>query len=312
MELTIDKEIIPWLMAGDPAIRWQTMHDLLDAPASEVASERAQVAATGWGKQLLDLQDPGGTWAGGLYSPKWVSTTYTLLLLYRCGLMPGTPAAVRGVKLLWDGASYFDGGLTCAKSISLPEACVTSMYITLARYFGFDDERVDVALSWLLDNQLDDGGWNCRNVRSGDNHSSFHTSISALEALAEVLRREPDREDVRTAMARGREFFLEHRLYKSHRDGQIVDPVFTMLSFPPRWHYDVLRGLDHFQVVHAPWDDRLTDAIELLQSKQRADGRWPVQHKHSGRVWFDLETGRQPSRWNTLRALRVLRWAALS
>ena len=194
-------------------------------------------------------------------------------------------------------------------SIAAPEACVTSMYMTLARYFGFEDGRVDAAVEWLLGNQLDDGGWNCRTVRSGDRHSSFHTSISALEALAEVLCTEPGRKDVEQAMSMGREFLLAHRLYKSHRDGSVVDPVFTMLSFPPRWHYDILRGLDHFQAIDAREDDRLADALDVLANKRRRDGRWPVQHKHPGRVWFDMETGRRPSRWNTLRALRVLRWA---
>lgn len=305
----IDESTTRWLMHGDAAIRWQTMRDLLDTPPAEVAAERAKVATSGWGKRLLDLQDPGGTWAGALYSPKWVSTTYTLLLLYRCGLEPGTAAALDGVKLLWDGATYFDGGLTCAKSIAAPEACVTSMYVILARYFGLEDGRVDAAVDWLLANQLDDGGWNCRTVRSGDRHSSFHTSISALEALAEAHRTQPGRVDVGQAMSRGREFFLAHRLYKSHRDGSMVDPVFTMLSFPPRWHYDILRGLDHFQAVAAPEDERLADALGVLEGKRRRDGRWPVQHKHTGRVWFDMETGRRPSRWNTLRALRVLRWA---
>jgi hypothetical protein len=309
MEPTIDESIISWLMGGDAAIRWQTMRDLLDAPPEDVALERARVATSGWGRQLLDLQDPGGTWAGSLYSPKWVSTTYSLLVLYRCGLAPGTVAARDGVELLWDGAAYFDGGLTCAKSIAAPEACVTSMYLSLARYFGFEDSRVDAAVDWLIANQLDDGGWNCRTVRSGDRHSSFHTSISALEALAEVLRTEPGRRDVEQAMAKGREFFLAHRLYKSHRDGSVVDPVFTMLSFPPRWHYDILRGLDHFRAIVAPGDDRLADALDVLESKRRSDGKWPVQHKHAGRVWFDMETGRRPSRWNTLRALRVLQWA---
>lgn len=309
MEAVIDPNTIAWLLEGDPAIRWQTMRDLLDAPAAAVEAERCKVATSGWGKQLLELQDPEGTWAGALYSPKWISTTYTLLLLYRCGLARSTPEAVRGVGLLWNGATYTDGGLTCGKTVTAPEACVTSMYITLARYFGFDDGRVDAAVNWLLANQLADGGWNCRNVRTGDTHSSFHTSISALEAMREVLPFEPERADIKQAMARGREFFLAHRMYKSHRTGEVSHPTLTKLSFPPRWHYDVLRGLDHFQFVDAPWDERLTDALELLDGKQRSDGRWPVQHKHSGRVWFDMETGRQPSRWNTLRALRVLRWA---
>jgi hypothetical protein len=308
MKGEIEPETAVWLLEGDAAIRWQTLRDLVDSSAAEIEHERALVASSGWGNQLLALQDPAGTWADGLYSPKWISTTYSLLLLYRFGLAPDTPAALRGVELLWDGATYVDGGLTPARSINAPEACATSMWIALARYFGFTDDRVDTALNWLLANQLDDGGWNCRNVRFGDRHSSFHTSILALEALAEVRRHNPRRAEIKAALARGREFFLAHRLYKSHRDGSVVDPVFTKLSFPPRWHYDILRGLDHFQSVDAPWDERFRDAIDVLCEKQRSDGKWPVQHKHGGRVWFDMETGRQPSRWNTLRALRVMAW----
>ena len=299
---------LDWLLAGDPSIRWQVRHDLLDAPAREVARDRARVATAGWGRRLLEHQDPGGTWAGGLYSPKWTSTTYTLLLLRRCGL-PAAPAARRGVGLLWDGASYFDGGLTPARSVKAPEACVTAMYVALAGYFGYEGPRVDAALEWLLANQLDDGGWNCRTVRFGDRHSSFHTSISALEALAEVAASRPADARVAAALAGGREFFLEHRLFKSHRDGMVADPVFTKLSFPPRWHYDVLRGLDHFQAVAAPWDDRFADALEVLQDRRRRDGTWPVQHRHTGKAWFEMERTGGPSRWNTLRALRVLRWA---
>ncbi|MEA2002540.1 MAG: hypothetical protein U9N84_11760 [Actinomycetota bacterium] len=309
MELAVDDPTIEWLLAGDAAIRWQTKRDLLDAPSGESDLDRALVATTGWGRQLLDAQDPDGTWAGGLYSPKWTSTTYTLLVLRRCGLPPHYPAALRGVELLWEGASYYGGGLTPAKSIEAPEACATSMYISLARYFGYDDPRVDTAMDWLLANQLEDGGWNCRNVRFGDMHSSFHTSILALEALAEAAESDPGRQETTTAMARGREFFLRHRLYKSHRDGSVVNPAFTNLSFPPRWHYDLLRGLDHFQAVRSGWDPRCSDALEVLRERKRKSGRWPVQNKHAGRVWFDMEKGGQPSRWNTLRALRVLRWA---
>ena len=178
--------------------------------------------------------------------------------------MAGHPAAMVGVELIWDGARYFDGGLTPAVSIDAPEACATSMYLSLARYFGYDDARVDTALTWLLANQLADGGWNCRTVRFGDRHSSFHTTILALEALAESARHEPERHDIVQAMARGREFFLDHRLYKSHRDGSVVHPAFAKLSFPPRWHYDVLRGLDHFQATDAPWDDRCRDALDVV------------------------------------------------
>ena len=309
MTADLDAQTLEWLLDGDPAIRWQVMRDLLDAPESEVEAERQRVAAEGWGADLLARQDPEGTWAGGLYGPKWVSTTYTLLLLRHCGLSADTPAAQRGVELLWDGARYFGGGLTAARSIDLPEGCITSMYVALARYFGFEDPRVDAAIGWLLANQLDDGGWNCRHVRFGDRHSSFHTSISALEALAEVARTDPKRTDVAAAIAGGGEFLLVHRLFKSHRTGEVADPSFTRLSFPPRWHYDVLRGLEHHRAVGASPDERHEDALDLLRKRRRGDGTWPVQQKYSGRVWFDMERTGGPSRWNTLRALRVLRWA---
>lgn len=305
----VREKTIRWLLEGDPAIRWQTKRDLLDLPKSQYEIDRTQVERNGWGRQLLDRQDPTGTWAGDLYGPKWTSTTYTLLLLRHCGLVTGHPAALQGVRRIWDGARYFGGGLTSAASVDAPEACVTSMYVCLAQYFGFDDERVHIAIDWLLDNQLADGGWNCRTVRFGDRHGSFHTSILALEALAEVARRNPLGRDIDRAIDRGREFFLKHRLYKSHRRGTPAHPAFTKLSFPPRWHYDILRGLDHFASLNSPWDDRYRDAVEVLMVRRRKDGTWPTQNKHSGKVWFDLEQTGRPSRWNTLRALRVLRWS---
>jgi hypothetical protein len=302
-------DTIHWLLAGDASIRWQTRRDLLDERPDICEADRAEVATTGWGRRLLEGQDPGGTWGGGLYSPKWTSTTYTLLLLRTCGLIPGHPAALRGVELLWEGARYLDGGLTPAATVDHPETCITSMYAVLARYFGFDDPRVAAALDWLLANQLEDGGWNCRAVRFGERHGSFHTSISVLEALAEAHRAEPARTDLTTAMARGCAFFLDHRLFKSHRDGTVSDPAFTRLSFPTRWHYDILRGLDHFAATDSPGDERYRDALEVLAGRRRKDGTWPLQHKHAGRVWFDMEPTGGRSRWNTLRALRVLRWA---
>jgi len=305
----ISQPIIDWLLEGDPAIRWQTKRDLLQAPGDEVAVERARVATSGWGKRLLDRQDPTGTWAGGLYSPKWISTTYTLLLLRHCGLAAGHPAALRAVEQTWDGARYFDGGLTPAVSVNAPEACATSMYLTLARYFGYDDARVEEAHGWLLASQLADGGWNCRTVRFGDRHSSFHTTILALEALAQTAQRFPDHDEITAALAKGREFFLAHHLYKSHHHGTVANPAFTKLSFPPRWHYDVLRGLEHFAATASPWDDRCDDAVDVVRRRRRSDGTWPVQNKHAGEVWFDMEKTGGPSRWNTLRALRVQQWA---
>ncbi len=304
-----DDDVVSWLLDGDPAIRWQTLRDLTSASPATVARERARVTTEGWGAELLERQELDGTWGGGLYGPKWTSTTYTLLLLRRFGLEPTDRRAQLGVERIWDGARCFDGGITCAASIDAPEACVTSMYLALATYFGVEHPKIAPAFEWLLANQLTDGGWNCRTVRFGDQHGSFHTTILALEALAEARRVVADRAPIDRAMAAGREFFLRHRLYRSHRTGEVARAEFTRLSFPPRWHYDLLRGLEHFAATDSPPDDRYADALDVLRRRRRRDGAWPVQQRHAGRVWFDMERTGGPSRWNTLRALRVLRWS---
>src|SRR6266581_7755477 len=153
---------------------------------------------------------------------------------------------------------------------------------------------------------MPDGGWNCRRPY-GATHASVHTTISALEGLRlyELHRGRKVRE-VQAAQRRGREFLLVHRLFRSHRTGEIIKPVFTRFSFPPRWHYDILRALDYFQAVNAPSEARLAEAIEIVRSRQGGDGRWSLENKYKGKTYFDLERVGARSRWNTLRALRVL------
>ncbi len=298
--------VVAWLMQGDPAVRWQVMRDLLGCAPEHVARERARVATEGWGARLLAMQDSDGRWAGALYSPKWTSTTYTLLLLHRLGLERGNPHALAGCRRLWDAASWFDGGLNLAKTIREPETCITGMLVLLAASFGHDDPRVDTVVEWLLDQQLDDGGWNCESIRNGSTHGSFHTTITVLEALHAYEHHQGD-VDVAAAMSGGREFFLEHRLDRSHRTGAIVDPTFARFPFPPQWHFDIVRGLEHFVAAGAPVDERLGDAIDEIRHTRRKDGTWPVFARYTGREWFRMES-RGPSRWSTLRAQRILSW----
>jgi len=305
---TISDKTIQWLMDGDPSIRWQTMRDLLDEKPSVYEAERRRVSTEGWGARLLACQSADGIWGGGIYSPKWISTNYTLLLLRHLGLSPENPQARRACEHFLFRGFEKDGGINLFKSLHYSEICINGMILTLLSYFHFPDKRVHDVLEFLLKEQMTDGGWNCQHIH-GATHASFHTTISVLEGLAEYKRTYPRSASKLTEVEkRGKEFLLAHRLYKSHRTGKIADPAFTRMYFPPRWHYDYLRGLDYFQSVHAPKDDRMKDAFELLRSKQKEDGRWVMNKPWAGRVYFDIEKSGEPSRWNTLRALRVLKW----
>ena len=305
---TMDEMTIAWLLAGDPAIRWQTRRDLLDESPACWEADQAQVALTGWGAQLLARQDPIGTWGGGLYSPKWISTTYTLLTLRHLGLPPDNAQAQAGSALLLNKGFYHDGGINFFKSYKYSETCVTGMVLALLSYFRSQDDRVPQIVTHLLGQQMDDGGWNCERPH-GATHSSFHTTLSALEGLHEYTLLAPSEADkVQTAVDRAHEFLWQHRLYRSHRTGKVADPAMARIYFPPRWRYDFLRALDYFQWINAPADERMTDAIELLLSKRTADGRWKQGQNWAGRVFFEMDAVGQPGRWNTLRALRVLRW----
>ncbi len=298
--------VLDWLVAGDPAIRWQVERDLLDRNPTIWRETRVQVGLDGWGRRLLDHQDAGGTWGGGLYSPKWTSTTYTLLLLRRLGLTPSNDGAISGCVRLLDGATWVEGGVSYWSGRDLTERCVNGMVLSLASYFDAEDPRVDSIAELLLSAAMPDGGWNCRD-HLGATHSSFHTTISVLEGLTEWKRR-TGRSDADTAIARGHAFMLDHRMYRSHRTGAVINGAWTAFHFPPRWHYDVLRGLDHLQDAGAVPDPRAADAIELVEARRRPDGRWVKGPQYSGDTFFTLEPGRVPGRWNTLRSLRVLKW----
>lgn len=291
-----DGELIQWLLEGDPAIRWRVLRDLKGAADAVVARERGRVATDGWGARLLAAQDHDGGWGGGVYSPKWTSTTYTLLRLLWLGLPPRHPAALRGCEQLWAWRARW----------RVPETCIVSILIRLISTHGYPAKGLDELVEYLLTQQLADGGWNCATRTDKHKHSSFHTSIQALEAL-DACASTGGRIDTSHPQQRGREFFLKHRLYKSHRTGAVAIRASTRFPAFPEWHFDVLRGLEYFCQAEAHRDERLRDAIEVVRQAQRKDGRWPTYTAYPGRQWFEFELP-GPSRWNTYRALRVLRW----
>lgn len=303
-----EQSVLEWLLEGDPAIRWQVMKDLFHSSPVEIEQERARIALEGWGASLLARQAENGLWGEGLYSPKWTSSTYTLLLLRSFGLQPGNPQARNGLTLLLKGWITNGEGINLWKTVKHSDICVDAMALALLAYFQYADERIEILLNHILAHQMPDGGWNCCWHR-GDTHSSFHTTLSVLEALWEYQKSPLAIQNVEEARRRGEEFLLVHHLFRSHRTGEIVDYRMTKLIFPPRWYYDFLRALDYFQACGAAYDTRMQDALDLLLQKRLPDGRWKLEHRYSGKIFFDLERIGQPSRWNTLRALRVLNWA---
>ena len=303
---------IDWLLAGDPAIRWQTLRDLADASPGEVAAERARVEHEGWGARLLALEDEDGLWAGGACFPRdpvpddegqpWTATMHTLQTLQLLGWDPASASARRAIALVgengrWehDGQRYFDGEV---------EPCINGRTIETGAYFGVD---VAPIVERVLGERLADGGWNCE-VENGSVVSSFDTTINVLDGLLAFERTTGGSDEVREAIRGGQEYLLERGLFRRRSTGEVADVTYLEAAFPYYWQYDVLRALDQFRDAGAAPDVRMSEAVEHVRSRQDGDGRWLLDRVPRGAVHFDLELVGAPSRWNTLRALRVLRW----
>jgi hypothetical protein len=304
-------EIIKWLLDGDPSIAWQVQRDLLDQTPGDYETTRQKITQHGWGKDLLSHQDETGTWGRGLYSPKWISTHYTLICLRRLGLPQDNPQAHLACQYYLDKTFFEpDGGINvhATKSIyTYSETCVTGMTLNFLAYFKISDIRLNRLVEHLLTQQMADGGWNCESYK-GATHSSFHTTLSVLEGLLSYQLNINNDPSITLAREKAHKFLLQHHLYKSHRTGEIVDQRMTRFPFPPRWFYDFLKALDYFQAAKEDKDDRFLDAIDLLLKKQNKDQTWSQYRGPSGRTYFDFEQAGKPGRMNTLRAYRVLKW----
>ena len=304
--------VIDWLLDSDPSIRWQVMRDLTHEPADVIAAERSRVATEGWGARLLALQAPDGRWA----------EQALVAGLDRHVPRPGAPAAVRArpgeragpagdrprprarrlagrcaeFETPWADNRFFEGEV---------EPCINGNVVATGAYFGVD---MTPLVERLLGEQLPDGGWNCE-VENGATVSSFGTTINVLEGLLEHERATGGSAEVRAARQRGEEYMLERRLFRRKSTGEVIDPSWLQFSFPTWYFYDVLRGLDYLRDAGVEPDERVAEAIAVVESNRDPDGRWPLQNVHEGEAYFEMDDGEgRPSRWNTLRALRVLRW----
>ena len=307
--------VMRWLLDSDVSIRWQVLRDLTAAPADEVGAERARVASEGAGARLLALQAADGRWGGAAWNRGWDSTMHVLSLLREMGLDPASNEARRALGLVRDRVTWRGCGPREADDNPFfageVEPCINGQVAAAGAYFGQDVRGI---VDRLLGEQLPDGGWNCE-AANGSRRSSFNTTICVLEALLEYERAAADSTEVTRARLRGQEYLLERRLFRRRSTGEVIErdrkggAAWTRFAFPTWWHYDVLRGLEYLRRAGVAPDERAAEAIELVASKRDADGRWPLETRYPGRMPVETDAGEgQPSRWNTLRALRVLDW----
>jgi hypothetical protein len=299
------KQIIHWLLEGDVSIQYQVHRDLLSVHREDLQD---RIAREGWGALFLSKRRDDGHWGQKFYQPKWTSTHYTLLDLRNLCVAPDHPSIKETADMILRDEKGRDGGIRPIGSVQVSDVCINGMFLNYACYFRTDENKLESVVDFILSQILSDGGFNCRLNRSGAVHSSLHTTLSVLEGITEFERNGYHyRLDELIRAARSSvEFVLLHQLYKSDRTGQIIHRDFLRLPYPGRWRYDILRALDYLQHAGIDKDDRMDAALEVLLKKRNPDKTWNVQAKYPGQVHFDMEKSGQPSRWNTLRALRVL------
>jgi len=298
--------VIDWLLDADPAIRWQVMRDLTDSPPETVAAERARVASEGWGARLLDEQRPDGQWGDGVATPFWWSNLYTLVFLRDLGIGPDSPRARAAIARVRDRVTWGPGFGNSPFFEGEVEPCINGRVVALGAYFG---EKSDRLVDRLLGEQLADGGWNC-DAERGSVRSSFHTTICVVEGLLAFEQAFGAASPLADARTRAHEYLLERRLLRRLSTGEVIDPAWTQLAFPPLWHYDVLRALDYLRAAGVRPDMRVKDAVSAVSGRRQSDGRWLLDVRHKNTLHADMagDVG-APNRWITLRALRVLAWA---
>jgi len=300
-----DEVVIEWLLEGDPAVRWQVMRDLLDAPAVDWQRERASTAESGWVAEMLARQGADGEWPKG----RWTASIWTLLLLVASGIPPDHPAARRPLERLLEHQLPQGAETDPTYLLKQVDLCHLGFWLGLGAHFVPGDERLQPIGAAVLAAQYADGGWNCQ-IRNYPErkHSSFNTTFNVLENLRIAAERGVVSDSaVGIAESRTVELMLAHRLYRSDKTGAVISDRFTRLTYPWHWHYTMLRALDYLRLTPAIHDPRLDDPTELLISQRNRNGRWPLRGRIPGTPLVDMEKPGTDSRWNTLRALRILR-----
>jgi len=302
----IRREIIDWLLEGDVSIRYQVYRDLLSVEREDL---RKRIATEGWGAAFLSQRKADGHWGRKYYQPKWTSSHYTLLDLRNLSIGPNHPMIRESIDKIVSEEKGPDGGINPSTTIKNSDVCMNGMFLNYASYFRTGEEKLKSIVDFILSQRMPDGGFNCRFNRAGAAHSSLHSTLSVLEGITEykVNGYSYRLDELMETEKSSREFILMHQLFISDRTGEIISRDFLRFPYPGRWRYDILRALDYFRHSGTTWDERMKPAIDILLKKRNSDLTWNLQAHHPGQVHFEMERPGEPSRWNTLRALRVLK-----
>jgi hypothetical protein len=301
----IEKQVIQWLLEGDVSIQYQTNRDLL---GTHKPGLRARIESEGWGLRFLLHRKRDGHWGRSFYQPKWTSTHYSLLDLKNLGISPDHNLIKETLNKIFEIEKGPDGGIHPIGTNQRCDVCVNGMVLNYACYFHIDENVLSSVIDFLLTEQMHDGGFNCRSNATGATHSSLHSTLSVLEGICEYQRNGYTyrlKELVR-AKEESIEFILIHKLFRSDKTNKIINRNFLKLYYPGRWYYDILRALDYFQLARIKYDHRMDEALDVVLTQRTEDGFWKLSAKHPGLTYFDMEQAGKPSRWNTLRAMRVL------
>jgi hypothetical protein len=308
LSVLIDQTVLNWLLEGDVSIQFQVKRDLLGILD---LSLQKRIEKEGWGQLILSKRHKNGIWGERFYQPKWISTHYTLLDLRNLNLPQNNPLVKSSIEQVLMNNKALDGGIQLGPSThENSDICVNGMFLNYASYFKTDESKLKSIIDSILKEQMDDGGYNCESNQGGAQHSSLHSTISILEGFQEFLYAGYTyrKSEILNSINKGIEFILIHHLFKSDKTGAIIHKDFLKLTYPCRWKYDVLRALDFMQYAKIPYDSRMDEALEFLNSKKNKNGLWPMQAAHPGQVHLVMEPTSKASKWNTLRALKVLQF----
>ena len=303
-----EDEIIAWLLEGDPAIVYQAHRDLLGTDQLTLKYLQRYIQNVGWGARFLAEQKDDFHWGRGFYQPKWTSTHYTLLDLKNLEISPDISQVHRSISKILAEEKGSDGGLNPAKTVKESDVCINGMFLNYATYFGAEESELESIVDFIISQRMDDGGFNCYFNRFGARHGSLHSTLSICEGIREycINGYKYRLTELLECESTSQEFILRHQLYKSDRTDEVINKQFLMLSYPSRWRFDILKALEYFRIADSGFDDRMVPALKVLLKKRRKDGSWPLQARHTGKTHFEMEKPGNSSRWNTLRALRVL------